>query len=179
MAETEREPNVLLDSTVALTIGIWVTSGSMKLAMRKLGISLPKVRRILVDAGLIDTDESALYADGYTPAEIAQLMGKTKNAVQGRIPYEKGMYNRDNPTTNALRIRACRAKAARQEKLTQARYIVQIDGQNAPGLETTARREAMRMARQAAMQNIDSEICVAVCKPDSDVVDDVIYIQRG
>jgi DNA-binding CsgD family transcriptional regulator len=110
------EPEILLDSTVAMTIGIWATGGSMKQVMRKLGISMPKVRRILVDNGLIDTEESLLYADGHSPAEIAQMMNKTKNAVQGRLPYQKGMYNKDNPTTNALRIRACRIKKARESR---------------------------------------------------------------
>ncbi len=110
------EPEILLDSTVAMTIGIWATGGSMKQVMRKLGISMPKVRRILVDNGLIDTEESLLYADGHSPAEIAQMMNKTKNAVQGRLPYQKGMYNNDNPTTNALRIRACRIKKARENR---------------------------------------------------------------
>lgn len=114
MGSTTQKPDIPpVDSTVAAVVDMWASGSSMKGIVRQLGLSLSKVRRILVDNGLVDTDESLLYADGYTSAEIAQMMGKTKNAVQGRIPYEKGMYNRDSPTTNAMRIRACRVRAAK------------------------------------------------------------------
>lgn len=114
MGSTTQKPDIPpVDSTVAAVVDMWASGSSMKGIVRQLGLSLSKVRRILVDNGLVGTDESLLYADGYTPAEIAQMMGKTKNAVQGRIPYEKGMYKRDSPTTNAMRIRACRVRAAK------------------------------------------------------------------
>lgn len=77
----------------------------------QLGVNRKKVLQILVTAGALETDESTLYAQGYTVEQIAALLGKEVKSVQGRIPYQKGMYKTDNPTSNALRIRKCRNKS--------------------------------------------------------------------
>lgn len=82
----------------------------MKDIARRLNISHGKVLKILVTAGALETEESKLYIQGKTVPEIAQILGKTENAVFCRVPYEKGMYGSEHPTINALRIRKCREK---------------------------------------------------------------------
>ena len=42
-------------------------------------------------------------------------MEKSEKAVIARIPYDKGIYNAEYPTVNALRIRKCREKKSNQE----------------------------------------------------------------
>lgn len=43
-------------------------------------------------------------------AELAERLGKTEKNVNNRIPYEKGIYNAEYPSKNALKIRKCREK---------------------------------------------------------------------
>ena len=66
--------------------------------------------------GLIETEESKFLKQGLTVEEIAKKLGKTVKAVSGRIPYEKGMYNAEYPSENALQIRKTREK---KEKIEQ------------------------------------------------------------
>lgn len=77
----------------------------------KLDISTKKVLQILVTAGAVETDESRLYAQGYSVKQICSMLDKKSKSVQGRIPYQKGMYNSDDPSENALRIRKSRSKS--------------------------------------------------------------------
>ena len=71
-----------------------------------------KVRRVLITMGLWSSPLSErihrMHASGKTLDEIAAVLGMTRNNVTSYLPYNKGMYNAEYPTTNALRIRACR-----------------------------------------------------------------------
>ena len=78
----------------------------------KLNLSHKKVLQMLVTSGMIETDESRMYAQGYTVEQIAETLGKQVKSVLGRIPYQKGIYNAENPTINALRIRKHREKTS-------------------------------------------------------------------
>ena len=99
-----------MDATYTAVIRLWEQDCSQKEISRRLNISAQKVRKILITTGAIETDESKLYAKGYTPAQIMEITGKSDSAVFSRIPYEKGMYNAEYPTINALRIRSTRKK---------------------------------------------------------------------
>lgn len=46
--------------------------------------------------------------DGKTLDEIATALHTTRSNIMNYSPYNKGMYKAEYPTTNALRIRACR-----------------------------------------------------------------------
>ena len=74
----------------------------------KTGVNYQRVTRILVSASLLDTQEAALYRSGKSVAEIAQELGENESYVMYRVPYSKGMYMRDHPSDNALRIRKSR-----------------------------------------------------------------------
>ena len=89
---------------------LWCQECSQKEISFRLHISTAKVRKILVTIGAIETEESRLYASGYTPEQISQLTGKTLGAVNARLPYTKCPYNQLHPTENALRIRKHRTK---------------------------------------------------------------------
>lgn len=98
----------MMDALFTSVLRLWEQDCSQKEIAQRLNISEPKVRKILITAGAVETEESRLYAEGKTVAEIAALTGKTENAVMGRIPYSKGMYNAEYPTINALKIRKSR-----------------------------------------------------------------------
>lgn len=98
----------MMDATFTAVSRLWEQGCSQKEICRRLNLSNCKVRKILVTIGAIETDESKLYAAGKTVEQIAEITGKSKNAVFGRIPYTKGIYNAEYPTINAMRIRKSR-----------------------------------------------------------------------
>lgn len=98
----------MMDATFTAVSRLWEQGCSQKEICLRLNLSNSKVRKILVTIGAIETEESKLYAAGKTVDQIAEATGKSKNAVFGRIPYNKGMYNAEYPTINAMRIRKSR-----------------------------------------------------------------------
>lgn len=99
-----------MDATYTSVIRLWEQECSLNEICRRLNLSKSKVRKILITSGYIETDESKMLKDGLTVREIAAILDKTENAVQGRIPYSKGMYDQEYPSVNVLRIRKCREK---------------------------------------------------------------------
>ena len=85
---------------------------TVKQIARRTGTSEQKVRRVLITMGLWSSPLSErihrMHASGKTLDEIAAALGMTRNNITSYLPYNKGMYNAEYPTTNALRIRACR-----------------------------------------------------------------------
>lgn len=100
----------MMDATVQSVLRLWEQDTSQKEIARRLRISEQKVCKILVSSGAIETDESKLQKSGLTVQQIAEKLGKSEKAVLARIPYEKGIYNAEYPTINALRIRKTRDK---------------------------------------------------------------------
>ena len=101
----------MMDVTYTAVLRLWKQKISQREIARRLKISQPKVRKILVTAGAVDTEEARLYRDGLTVDQIAQKLGKSEKAVLTMLPYIKGMYNAEYPTIQALRTRKSREKA--------------------------------------------------------------------
>ena len=89
------------------------TEGSIKKVAALFRISEQKVRKILIDAGEYESDMSIqvkdLYEQGFSVEDIADKLGVNKSTVSGYLPYSKGVYLGENPSSNALRVRKCRA----------------------------------------------------------------------
>lgn len=100
----------MMDATIQSVIRLWEQELSQKEISRRLRISEQKVCKILVTVGAIETEESRMIKSGLTVSEIAEKLGKSEKSVICRIPYEKGIYNAEYPTINAIRIRKCRDK---------------------------------------------------------------------
>ena len=90
------------------------TECSIKKVAAQFRISEQKVRKILIDAGEYESDMSVqvkdLYEKGFRVEDIADKLGVSKSAVSGYLPYSKGVYLGENPSSNAIKIRKCRAK---------------------------------------------------------------------
>ena len=99
-----------MDATFLAVSRLWEQGESQKTIARRLNLSAGKVRKILVTIGAYESDITKLYNAGWTPEAIAQHTGKSSQAVNTHIPYEKGIYDAEYPTINALRIRKTRAK---------------------------------------------------------------------
>lgn len=100
----------MTDTTFSAVFNLWEHDFSKKEIARKLNLSHGKVTKILVTIGAIETEEAQMLASGMTVKEIAAKLDKTEHAVFCRVPYSKGVYDSDNPSPNAIRIRECRAR---------------------------------------------------------------------
>ena len=105
-----------LDGSVAQVIWLWAEGESRAEIARRTHMSGQKVRRILLDVDLITAKETRPYREGMPPDEIAVIVGKKSKTISNYAPYTKGVYKRAEPTINALRIRATRAKQNQQEE---------------------------------------------------------------
>ena len=92
-------------------------------SMRELAlahrISPQRVRRILIDAGAY-TNTTTDYAqrrlaEHASLDEIAAELHISKNALLSNLPHTKGLYGGSNPSRNARRIRAMRARRKENE----------------------------------------------------------------
>lgn len=90
------------------------SEGSLRETARKLNISACKVKKALITLGEYETmrtkEIAKLRQQGMSYEEIAETLNITKSCVFANTPYEKGMYNSDTPTANAMRIRKCKEK---------------------------------------------------------------------
>ena len=95
-------------------IRAYSVENSIKKVAALFRISEQKVRKILIDADLYESDMSVqvkdLYEQGFSVEDIADKLGVSKSAVSGYLPYTKCVYLDENPSKNALRVRKYRAK---------------------------------------------------------------------
>lgn len=81
---------------------------SMRNIAKALNVSLGKVKKLLVTAGMFSNEMSeqiqALYKT-MDVQEIAQTLGVSKSTVNMYIPYTRGTYPFDSPTSNAIALR--------------------------------------------------------------------------
>lgn len=98
------------DNTADRIVHLFDAKVSQKEIARLLKISYQTVRKTLCTVGRIKTQEMQMQEDGMTPEEIAKTLDKTIKTVNSRLPYTKGQYKGDNPSINALRVRACRER---------------------------------------------------------------------
>ena len=89
-------------------------TGSLRETGAICGVNWQKIRKILITEGMYESDTSIkineLHAQNKPISEIADLLKISETAVNSYLPYEKGIYNIDNPSANAMRIRKCREK---------------------------------------------------------------------
>lgn len=88
--------------------------GSIRETANAAKINPQAVRRILIAHGMHSNQThsavSDLAAQGLSAAHIADRLHIARATVYTYLPYTKGRYKVDEPTANALRIRATREK---------------------------------------------------------------------
>lgn len=93
-------------------IKTYEATSSMKATAKICGIREQVVRRVLITAGTYASPLSEKIADlreeGYTIAEIAEILKLTKGWVITNTPYTKGSYVIGEKTENALKIQKSR-----------------------------------------------------------------------
>ncbi len=134
----------------------------------ELGISVVKVRKVLITEGLWSSPSSRsvgeLYEKGLSTAEIAQQLHMTEKNVQAYTPYARGNYGAEFRSESSQRSKEYRLR--KQECLSK--QVVQRDRsqndckyrktQEAFDMEsTTAERKTMQLHLELVMPDIAPE----------------------
>ncbi len=94
------------------------------------GLSTNKIRKILITAGVFETDTSLLvnklYSEGKSVSDIQKSTGLCASSVRGYLPYRKSVYNMEVKTLLAERLIRYRKRKRGieelREVLTQGNY---------------------------------------------------------
>ena len=90
-----------------------------------------KVRKLLISSGVYQTPISQrineLYQNRKTIKEIQHITGLSAASVSGYLPYQKTLYNLEDSTDIAKRLRKYRNRKAMVDKLSEALCGVDIE----------------------------------------------------
>ena len=103
----------LTQKDIACVIDLYHKTHSRKQVARELGLSEYRVRRILIDNGILSDYDAAIAAAidaGDNLEDAARKFGVAPNTIRSHLPYSKGGYCLAPESINAQRIRKCRAK---------------------------------------------------------------------
>ena len=108
----------LIDDPIARRVcEIYKKENSIKAVSRFTGLSEWTVRKILITAGLYDSERvrqiNELRTQGKTTSEIAELLNVTTSMVTGYIPYQRAMYCSLSKTANTKKISQWRRRKER------------------------------------------------------------------
>ena len=97
---------------------------SMRGLAQELNITLLKLRKLLITAGIftsdICTEINELYKQRKSVPEIMQITGLSRASVHSYLPYCKGLYNAEELSVNAER---CQVYRNRQTLLDYEVYV--------------------------------------------------------
>ena len=89
---------------------------SIRDTAKELQLSRTKVRKILITMGEIESEITAramaLREKGYARDEIADELGVSAATLSTYMPYGERVYNREEKTKNAIRVKNCLARQA-------------------------------------------------------------------
>ncbi len=90
------------------------TEGNMSAVAERFCITRPKVNKILITAGVIDSplhrDIMRMKGEGYDTDDIAAALNVSPTTVKVNMPYEKVIYNGEEKSTGARYIDAFRGR---------------------------------------------------------------------
>lgn len=87
---------------------------SLRDTAKAMQLSRTKVRKILITMGALKSDITeralALREKGYDRDEIADELGVSAATLSTYMPYGERVYNREEKTKNAIRVKNCLAR---------------------------------------------------------------------
>lgn len=103
-------------------------AASMRGLAEELHITLLKLRKLLITAGVftsdICTEVNELRKQGKSVPEIMKITGLSRASVQSYLPYCKGLYNAEELSVNAER---CRKYCHRKEMIARLQELPSED----------------------------------------------------
>ena len=96
---------------------------SLRAVAEEVGVSLPKVVKLLITGGVYTSEMSEkvikLYDSGKSIPEIQAELGVCRATVHSYLPYKKGIYSAKETSINADRIRLYRERNRCLEELLE------------------------------------------------------------
>ena len=97
---------------------------SLNVLADEFSMSRIKLRKLLITAGVYETQISLkvneLYNSGKTIKEIQTITGLSAASISGYLPYQKTIYNLEESTLVAERLRKYRSRKASVQQLASA-----------------------------------------------------------
>ncbi|MFA7371314.1 MAG: hypothetical protein WCY78_05240, partial [Sphaerochaetaceae bacterium] len=91
--------------TIERVVSVYKKTQSISETAKQTEISITKVRKILITAGLWTSARSEqireLAEQGKSSTEIAEILNITAVMVRNYLPYEKGLYDEPDKTNTA------------------------------------------------------------------------------
>ena len=138
---------------------------SLRDTAKAMQLSRTKVRKILITMGAIESDITeralALREKGYGRDEIADMLGVSAATLSTYMPYGERVYNREEKTKNAIRVKNC-----------LARQVIAAENQVGRGMkkeEIQADQDMMKEERMLTRDTNDGQ---------ENVVSDVIKAEK-
>ena len=97
------------------------STGKMQITKlaKKHGVSVLKVRKLLITAGELKNEQSRriwkLHAEGKSIDEIMNETGYSLASINSYLPYSKVIYNMEEVSPNAIRMKRHRAKVIAEQ----------------------------------------------------------------
>ena len=101
------DPEEVQAELIESIVAEYTSVSSIRAVAKTFSLSPMKVRKLLITGGVYSTEYSeqinALYKDGKTVAEIAELLHTTTANVNAYLPYERIVYKMDEKSVEADR----------------------------------------------------------------------------
>ncbi|MFA5467628.1 MAG: hypothetical protein WC224_01060 [Sphaerochaetaceae bacterium] len=123
--------------TIERVVSVYKKTQSISETAKQTEISITKVRKILITAGLWTSARSEqireLAEQGKSSTEIAEILNITAVMVRNYLPYEKGLYDEPDKTNTARRSAKYRERNRAYAQVSRSRRQPTVEG-----LSTTA-----------------------------------------
>lgn len=138
---------------------------SLRDTAKAMQLSRTKVRKILITMGAIESDITeralALREKGYDRDEIADALGVSAATLSTYMPYGERVYNREEKTKNAIRVKNC-----------LARQVIAAENQVGRGMKKEEMQADQDMMKEERMLTRDTK------DGQENVVSDVIKAEK-
>lgn len=108
------DPNEQMQHILLILSEAYDESVSFRTLAAEFDMTLLKVRKLLITAGVYSSDISdevnELHGSGKSIAEIMEQTGLSRTSVHSYLPYKKGIYNRKELSLDAQRCRTYRER---------------------------------------------------------------------
>ncbi len=105
----EYDAEKIMKELLAAVAEFYAETGELKLTAEEFDMSALKIRKLLITAGAYHNELSDqvndLYQRGKSLAEIAQITGLGRSSINGYLPYTKAIYNPEELSQNAERMK--------------------------------------------------------------------------
>lgn len=123
--DPEKILNELMETISELYIGNGnCGNGSINQIANEFGISRIKVRKLLITVGVYQSDTcdwiNQLHSKGKSIQEIQEITLMSYSAVKSYLPYEKTVYNMEEASANAERIKTYRERQQARERVIES-----------------------------------------------------------